>query len=108
MHRQATGSLRPQRCGDKVVAYDIQSGETRPLGLRLHETAEAQVTRIVGHGIVVYRLGRHLYFAFSLQAKCWDVVELPEGCSATPIVGPGTDLGTSTATLKWKGHNPYI
>ncbi len=88
--------------GDKVVAYSISSGETRSLSLR-REPVEAQATPIVGEGVIVFTHGRQLC-AFSMVAKRWDVVELPEGCSATASLGPGPPGWTGTAILKWQSH----
>ena len=45
----------------------------------------------------MYSLGRHAY-AYSIQARRWDVAELPVGCSALPILGP------VSATINWEDH----
>ena len=58
----------------------------------------------MGQNIVVYSRGRQLC-AFSMIAKRWDVVELPEGCSASPNLQPGSSgSGSDTAILKWQSH----
>ena len=66
------------------MAYNNKSGETRSLRLE-GDRVGSQAIPIVGNGVVVYSLGRHV-FAFSMLAKRWDVATLPEGGSGTPIV----------------------
>ena len=52
---------------------------------------------IVGNDLVVFTLGHHVC-AFSMMKKRWDVAELPQGETGTPILHQGT------ATLRWKNH----
>jgi hypothetical protein len=67
----------------------------------------------VGQGIVVYGLGRHVY-AFGSEAKRWDILDLPEGARANPIVSPGSARVQvdgvihefSATTGKWKHVDP--
>jgi len=94
--------------GDKVVAYNNKSGETRALRLEGDRVA-SQAIPIVGSDVVVYSLGRHVC-AFSMLTKRWDVATLPEGSWGTPVVQAGSVTVTSknhiyiftSETGKWK------
>ena len=64
----------------------------------LRKPFEGQATPMMGaSGLAVYTLGRFVY-AFSPEAHRWDVVELPEGIPAVPIIGP---FGV---TIERRGH----
>jgi len=52
---------------------------------------------LVTPGSVVYVVGRRIY-AFTSEAKRWDVLELPEGTEPTPLVGP------NSITYENEGH----
>jgi hypothetical protein len=56
-----------------------------------------QARPIVGPSLGAYGIGRRIY-AFSPVAKRWDVLELPEGTVATPVVG------TDWITCVHNGH----
>jgi len=71
----------------RLAAAPEMSGEWIPIDLR--EPVEGRAVPIVGPGVVVYGLGRHVY-AFGSEALRWDVLDLPEGKTATPIVGSGS------------------
>jgi RNA polymerase sigma factor (sigma-70 family) len=94
--------------GDKVVAYNNRSGETRSLRLE-GDHVGSQAIPIVGPGVVVYSLGRQVC-AFSMLTKRWDVATLPEGGSGTPDVQAGSVIVRSknhiyifsSQTGKWK------
>ena len=91
----------------RLAAATKATGDWIPIELR--EPVEGQAMPIVGPDVVVYGLGRHVY-AFSSQVKRWDVLDLPKGASATPIVGnhsarveyDGQIHEFSAATGKWK------
>lgn len=91
----------------RLAAAAKATGNWIPVDLRA--PVEGQAMPIVGNGVVVYGLGRHVY-AFSSDAKRWDVLDLPEGVRATPIVGnqsarveyDGQIHEFSAATGKWK------
>ncbi|MGC8643172.1 MAG: hypothetical protein ACP5XB_25205 [Isosphaeraceae bacterium] len=71
----------------RLAAATKATGDWIPVDLR--EPVEGQAMPIVGNGVVVYGLGRYVY-AFSSQAKRWDVLDLPQGASAMPSVGNQT------------------
>jgi len=66
----------------RVAVYTTVDGNWHPQDLR--ELVEAAHPIIVGQ-LAAYGLGRHVY-AFSAEAKKWDVLTLPEDSSAAPIV----------------------
>jgi hypothetical protein len=72
---------------NRLAAASEPGGEWVPVDLR--EPVDGQAVPIVGSGIVVYGLGRHVY-AFSSETKKWDILDLPEGSQAVPIVGNGS------------------
>lgn len=55
----------------------------------LRAPATKDLMPIVGFKIAAFALGRHVY-AFSAEADRWDVLELPEGTTAQPIVSYST------------------
>ncbi len=71
----------------RLAAATELAGDWIPIDLR--EPVEGQAVPIVAHGIVVYGLGRHVY-AFGSEAKRWDILDLPEGARANPVVSPGS------------------
>ena len=71
----------------RLAAATEMSGDWIPIDLR--EPVQGRAVPILGPGIVVYGLGRHVY-AFGSEAKRWDVLDLPKGKIANPIVGPGS------------------
>ena len=71
----------------RVAAATEISGDWIPIDLR--EPVEGRAVPILAPGIVVYGLGRHVY-AFSSEARRWDVLDLPEGVKAVPVVRPGS------------------
>jgi hypothetical protein len=72
---------------NRLAAASEPGADWVPVDLR--EPVEGQAVPIVGPGIVVYGLGRHVY-AFSSETKKWDILDLPEGSQAVPIVGNGS------------------
>ena len=95
----------------RLAAATELSGDWIPIDLR--EPVEGRAVPIVAQGIVVYGLGRHVY-AFGSEAKRWDILDLPEGASATPIVSPGSARVQidglihefSASNGKWKHIDP--
>ena len=91
----------------RLAAAGSAAGDWIPIDLR--EPVEGQAVPIVGPGIVVYGLGRHVY-AFGSEARRWDVLDLPAGVVATPIVGNQTARVESNGQIhefsartgKWK------
>ncbi len=80
----------------RLAAATEATGDWIPVDLR--EPVEGQAVPIVGPGgIVVYGLGRHVY-AFSSQARRWDVLDLPEEAGVGPIVG------NQSARVEYDGH----
>jgi hypothetical protein len=72
---------------NRLAAASEPGGDWVPVDLR--EPVDGQAMPIVGPGLVVYGLGRHVY-AFSSATKKWDILDLPEGSQAIPIVGNGS------------------
>ena len=68
----------------QIATFDTVSGEWTPQDLR--EPAHGKVVPIVGQGLAVYAVGRHVY-AFSAPAKRWGVLELAEGAKPYPMLG---------------------
>jgi hypothetical protein len=91
----------------RLAAATEIAGDWIPIDLR--EPVEGRAVPIVAQGIVVYGLGRHVY-AFGSEARRWDILDLPEGASANPIVSPesarvqidGIIHEFSASTGKWK------
>ena len=79
----------------RIAVADMASGTWHSQELR--KPIDGRVVPIVASGVVVYSLGQDIY-AYSDEAKRWDVAELPEGIKATPTVAPGT------ATIETDGH----
>jgi RNA polymerase sigma factor (sigma-70 family) len=75
-----------------VFNYPDSSWHTQ----ELREPVESAVP-VLGTQIVTYSLGRYVY-AFSTQAKRWDVLELPEGAKPQAVVQ------TLTASVEHGGH----
>jgi hypothetical protein len=71
----------------RLAASREITGDWIPVDLR--EPVEGRANPIVGQGIAVYGLGRHVY-AYSSETNRWDVLDLPAGTQANPIVGPGS------------------
>lgn len=71
----------------RLAAASELSGDWIAIDLR--EPVEGRAIPIVANGMVVYGLGRHVY-AFSSEARRWDVLDLPEGSKAAPVVRPGS------------------
>lgn len=71
----------------RLAAATEISGDWIPIDLR--EPVEGRAVPIVAQGIVVYGLGRHVY-AFGSEAKRWDILDLPEGAKANPVVSRGS------------------
>jgi RNA polymerase sigma factor (sigma-70 family) len=71
--------------GDKitqVAAFDPKTGEWYPQDLR--EPAKGQLMPQVNRDMVVYQVGRSIY-AFSAQARKWDVLRLGKGARPVPV-----------------------
>ncbi|WP_422927984.1 RNA polymerase sigma factor [Singulisphaera sp. PoT] len=81
----------------RIVATNNLKGTWIPFELREPVTTGSAMP-IVAPGVAAYGLGRYVY-AFSPEALKWDVLEVPEGINATPIVGP------QTVTIEGKGHS---
>jgi hypothetical protein len=79
----------------RIAVADTASGTWHSQELR--KPVEGRAVPIVASGVVVYDLGREVY-AYSDEAKSWDVALLPEGIRAMPFVGPGA------ATIETDGH----
>jgi hypothetical protein len=79
----------------RIAVADTASGTWYPQDLR--KPFSGQAMPILGPGLAVYRLGRDVY-AYSAEAHRWDVVELPEGIEAGPVVG------MNGATIESHGH----
>ena len=67
----------------RLAAFSLLDGTWYSQDLR--EPAQEAVPIVQGN-LAAYSLGRRLY-AFSSLANRWDLLELPEGAVATPIVG---------------------
>lgn len=67
----------------EAVAFVPKVGKWYPVELKA--PAKDGLTPIVGNGVALYPVGRHIY-AFSAQARGWDVLELEEGAAPTPVV----------------------
>ncbi len=69
---------------NQVAAFDPSSGAWYAQDLK--EPAKGKTQPIVAGNLAAYGLGRHVY-AFSSDARRWDVLTLPEGSApATPVV----------------------
>ena len=79
----------------RIAVADMASGTWH--SQELHKPIDGRAVPIVAAGVVVYNLGQDVY-AYSAEAKQWDVALLPEGTRAAPTVGPGT------ATIESDGH----
>jgi hypothetical protein len=79
----------------RIAVADPAGGTWHAQALR--KPIDGQAVPIVAPGVAVYALGRDVY-AYSAEAKRWDVAELPDGVQAAPVVGPGT------ATIEGHGH----
>jgi hypothetical protein len=79
----------------RIAVADTANGTWYPQDLR--KPFGGQATPIIAPGLAVYSVGRDVY-AYSAQAHRWDVVELPEGIPAGPVVGAGG------ATIESHGH----
>jgi RNA polymerase sigma factor (sigma-70 family) len=79
----------------QIAAADALNGTWQTQDLR--EPVEGEAMPIVGPGVIAYGLGRYVY-AYSPQARRWDVLKLPAGVTAAPIVSP------STVTVEVGGH----
>jgi RNA polymerase sigma factor (sigma-70 family) len=78
----------------RIATFSVLDGTWYPQDLR--EPVD-QAMPIVGASLAAYGIGRRIY-AFSPVAKRWDVLELPEGAVATPV------LGTDAITCEHNGH----
>jgi RNA polymerase sigma factor (sigma-70 family) len=67
----------------QIATYTPYAGQWFPIDLK--EPAKGRATPILGPNQAVYSIGRRVY-AFSAQARAWDVLELPEGAKPVPIV----------------------
>jgi outer membrane protein assembly factor BamB len=68
----------------QVAAFDPSSGSW--YAQDLSEPAQGKTQPIVAGNLAAYGLGRHVY-AFSSDARRWDVLTLPEGSApAIPVV----------------------
>ena len=81
----------------RIAATDDLKGTWIPFELREPVTTGSAMP-IVGPGVAAYGLGRYVY-AFSSKAHRWDVISVPEGIDATPLVGP------QSVTIEGKGHS---
>ncbi len=79
----------------RIAALDPDTGILYSQDLK--EPMKGQAMPIVGPGVAVYALGRHIY-AYSALAHRWDVADLPEGLIGVPIVGP------DGASIEGRGH----
>jgi len=102
-------SLKGQKI-TKVAAANAIEGRWYTQELR--EPAESEAVPTVRGDVVVYGLGRYAY-AFSPQARRWDVVELPPGVKAeplwddykfTPSVKGAPIISSGKVTVKGGGH----
>jgi hypothetical protein len=94
----------------RIAASSSLTGEWVSIPLR--EETSGQASPIVASNVAAYAIGRYCY-AFSSQTQSWDVVELPKGMKAAPIVGPDVvqvQTGNvrhefQAATGRWKTTN---
>jgi hypothetical protein len=79
----------------RIAIADTATGTWHSQDLR--KPIDGEAMPIVAAGVAVYTIGRNIY-AYGAESQRWDVVELPEGVRAGPVVGPGS------VTLEDHGH----
>ncbi len=67
----------------QIATYVPKIGQWYPIDLK--EPGQGEVSPVVGASQAVYSIGHHAY-AFSVQTRSWDVLELPKGVKPAPIM----------------------
>ena len=80
---------------NQIAVFNAKDGSWYPQDLR--EPVDKAIPLIGNYNMAAYGLGRRVY-AFSPMAKRWDILELPEGVVAKPV------MGASTIMCENKGH----
>ncbi|HEV3167649.1 MAG TPA: RNA polymerase sigma factor [Isosphaeraceae bacterium] len=91
----------------RIAVFTTDDGTWYPEDLR--EPVDGFAAPVVGSQLVSYTVG-HFIYAFSSQAKRWDVLELPKGTEPTPTINDaavtfdhdGHLYVFSAGTGKWK------